>query len=134
MLLLFTLCPALLGADEPKKTPPVPERVIAGREVRANGEVVAMLEKRNDERWYVVLEKKPFTGMVVDNIFGRIQQTGYRNGALHGPYQTWHRNGVVSSKGEHAEGKRVRHQEWDAQGGQVELREWEFDGSPKKRR
>ncbi len=130
-LLLLALWPMLLFGDEPK-TPPVPERVIAAREKLATGEVVEMLEKRADERWYVRGEKKPFAGTVTDKIQGRAQQTAYRNGALHGPYTTWHKNGVASSKGEHHEGKRVRHQEWDNNGGQLELREWNLDGTPKK--
>jgi len=124
-------CVVFLSADdnEPKKKKP--ERVIPAREVLETGEVVELLKLGKDERWHVLDEKAPFTGKVIDTIFGRQFETTYLKGLKHGPYTTWHKNGVVSSSGVYEKGKRVRHKEWDLEGGQIELANWNFDGSPK---
>jgi len=131
MVLLVGLCMGLLGADEPKGEPK-PVRVVQAREVTPAGEVVEMLVRSSDDRWHVRGEKLPFTGKVLDKVFGREYETSYLKGLRHGPYVIIHRNGVTAAQGIYRQGKRVKHREWDTEGGQIELEGWNFDGTPKK--
>ena len=73
-----------------------------------------------------------FTGKVLDKVFGREYETSYLKGLRHGPYVIIHRNGVTAAQGIYRQGKRVKHREWDTEGGQIELEGWNFDGTPKK--
>ena len=130
-VLFVGLAMGLLGADAPKGKP-VPVRVIQAREVTPAGEVVEVLVRGSDERWHVRGEKLPFTGKVGDKVFGREHETSYLKGLRHGPYVIIHRNGVTAAQGVFLKGKRVKHREWDMQGGQIELDAWNFDGTPKK--
>ncbi len=131
MVLLVGLCMGLLSADEPKGEPK-PVRVVHAREVTPAGEVVELLVRSSDDRWHVRGEKLPFTGKVLDKVFGREYETSYLKGLRHGPYVIIHRNGVTAAQGIYRQGKRVKHREWDTEGGQIELEGWDFDGTPKK--
>lgn len=131
MVLLVGLCMGLLSADEPKGEPK-PVRVVHAREVTPTGEVVELLVRSSDDRWHVRGEKLPFTGKVLDKVFGREYETSYLKGLRHGPYVIIHRNGVTAAQGIYRQGKRVKHREWDTEGGQIELEGWDFDGTPKK--
>ena len=129
MVLLAGLAMSLLGADAPKGKP---VRIIQAREVTPAGEVVEVLVRDSDERWHVRGEKLPFTGKVLDKIFGREHETNYLKGLRHGPYVIIHRNGVTAAQGIFRQDKRVKHREWDTKGGQIELDGWNFDGTPKQ--
>ena len=129
MVLLVGLCMGLLGADKPKGEPK-PVRVVHAREVTPAGEVVELLVRSSDDRWHVRGEKLPFTGKVLDKVFGREYETSYLKGLRHGPYVIIHRNGVTAAQGIFRQGKRVKHREWDTEGGQIELDGWNFDGTP----
>ena len=125
----FTM--GLLGADAPK-VKPKPARVIQAREVTPDGEVLEVLVRGSDDRWHVRGEKPPFTGKVLDKVFGRKHETSYLKGLRHGPYVIIHFNGVTAAQGIFRQDKRVKHREWDTEGGQIELDGWNFDGTPKK--
>ena len=129
MVLLAGMAMNLLWADAPKGKP---VRVIQAREVTPAGEVVEVLVRGSDERWHVRGEKLPFTGKVLDKIFGREHETNYLKGLRHGPYVIIHRNGVTAAQGIFRQGKRMKHREWDTKGGQIELEGWNFDGTPKQ--
>ena len=129
MVLLAGLAMSLLGADAPKGKP---VRIIQAREVTPAGEVVEVLVRGSDERWHVRGEKLPFTGKVLDKIFGREHETNYLKGLRHGSYVIIHRNGVTAAQGIFRQGKRVKHREWDTEGGQIELDGWNFDGTSKQ--
>jgi len=129
MVLLAGLAMSLLGADAPKGKP---VRVIQAREVTPVGEVVKVLVRGSNERWHVRGEKLPFTGKALDKVFGREHETNYLKGLRHGPYVIIHRNGVTAAQGIFRQGKRVKHREWDTEGGQIELDGWNFDGTSKQ--
>ena len=128
---LIVMALGLAAADAPKRNPK-PVRVVPTREVTPDGAVVELLVRGSDDRWHVRGEKLPFTGQVVDKIFGRVHETHYLKGLRHGPYVIIHRNGVVAAQGIFHKGKRVKHREWDVEGGQIKLDAWKFDGSPRK--
>ena len=130
-VLFVGLAMSLLGADAPKGKPE-PMRVIQAREVTPDGEVLEVLVRGSDDRWHVRGEKPPFTGKVLDKVFGRKHETSYLKGLRHGPYVIIHFNGVTAAQGIFRQDKRVKHREWDTEGGQIELDGWNFDGTPKK--
>tara|TARA_Y100001934_G_scaffold279303_2_gene382697 strand:+ start:487 stop:897 length:411 start_codon:yes stop_codon:yes gene_type:complete len=131
---VFTLALAacLTAADVPKDKPK-PERVVPARKITPDGFVMENLVRGSDDRWHVRGEKQPFTGLVVDTIFRRVYETRYLKGLKHGSYTIIHPNGVIAARGIHREGKRVKHREWDIEGGQIELDAWNFDGTPRKK-
>ena len=130
-VLFIVFAISVIAADAPK-VKPESVRVIPAREVSPTGEVLEMLVRGSDDRWHVREEKLPFTGKVVDKVFGREHETSYLKGLRHGLYVIIHRNGVTAAQGLFLKGKRVKHREWDMQGGQIELDAWNFDGTPKK--
>ena len=131
-VLFIVFAISVIAADAPK-VKPESVRVIPAREVSPTGEVLEMLVRGSDDRWHVREEKLPFTGKVVDKVFGREHETSYLKGLRHGLYVIIHRNGVTAAQGLFLKGKRVKHREWDTEGGQIELEGWNFDGTPKKR-
>ena len=131
-VLFVCLAIGVVAADAPK-VKPESVRVIQAREVSPTGEVLEVLVRGSDDRWHVHEEKLPFTGKVVDKVFGRAHETSYLKGLRQGPYVIIHRNGVTAAQGVFLKGKRVKHRECDMQGGQIELEGWNFDGTSKKR-
>ena len=131
-VLFIVFAISVIAADAPK-VKPESVRVIPAREVSPTGEVLEVLVRGSDDRWHVREEKLPFTGKVVDKVFGREHETSYLKGLRHGPYVIIHRNGVTAAQGVFRQGKRVKHREWDTEGGQIELEGWNFDGTSKKR-
>ena len=130
-VLFIVFAISVIAADAPK-VKPESVRVIPAREVSPTGEVLEVLVRGSDDRWHVREEKLPFTGKVVDKVFGREHEMSYLKGLRHGLYVIIHRNGVTAAQGLFLKGKRVKHREWDMQGGQIELDAWNFGGTPKK--
>ena len=130
-VLFVCLAIGVIAADAPK-VKPAAVRVIQAREVSPTGEVLEVLVRGSDDRWHVREEKLPFTGKVIDKVFGRVHETSYLKGLRHGLYVIIHRNGVTAAQGLFLKGKRVKHREWDMQGGQIELDAWNFNGTPQK--